>query len=145
MRSMMPATWATRAGRVLFLVGDCLFLTAVSCTATVVMHMMHSLEWGFMLDCVGGMILGMLVAMLMAFAVAPLLGSIESMTPSMVVAMLSPMSICVLDLFGWSLGQRGCLALGGAFGVGMFVFVQVYGLSCRKAIRWGLHAQGEVR
>lgn len=142
MRRIIPTTRAARAGRVLFLVGDCVFLAVVSATAMVVMHMMHGLGWGFMLDCASGMILAMLVATFMAFAVAPVLGSIESMTPSMVVAMLSPMSICVLELFGWSLGLRGCLALGGAIGVGMFVFVQIYGVSCRRALQRGLQARG---
>lgn len=144
MRKIMRTIRATRGGPVLFLVGDCLFLTVVSCAATVVMHMMHDLGWGFVLECVSGMILAMFLAMLMAFTVAPVLGSIESMIPSMVVAMLSPMSVCVLHLFGWSLGERGALALGGAFGVGMFVFVQVYGVSCRKALQWDLQARGET-
>lgn len=107
------------------------------------MHMMHRLGWGFVFESVSGMILAMVLAMIMSFAVAPVLGSIESMTPSMVIAMISPMSICVLHCLGWKPGERGAIALGVAFGVAMFVFVQVYGVSCRRALRGDPEVRGK--
>lgn len=130
----MPENSVMRSRFKLFLVGDCLFLIAVSSTGTIAMHMMHGPEWAFLFECVSGMVIAMLLAMLMAFAVAPILGSIESMTSSMVVSMLSPMLVCAAHLSGGGTGVTGALAIGVAAGIGMFAFVQAYGVSCRKRL-----------
>jgi len=143
---IMPGrTRVSRAVTAVYFFGDGLFLVVVSVTATVVMHMVHKAGWGFLPECATGMILAMLVGMLMALAAAPLLGSIESMAPSMVASMLSPMAVCVLHLLGWKPAEEVCIALGVVFGVGMFAFVQVYGAHCRAIFRRGRAGPGGVR
>lgn len=122
-----------RSRRIFFFIADSMFLVLAGIAATTAMHMVHQLEWPFIPTCLVGMVAAMLLQILMAFAAAPLLGSIESMVPSMIIAMISPMTICVLHLFGcestWPMGA----AIGAAFAVGMFVFIQLYGRSCRRA------------
>jgi hypothetical protein len=144
-RKPAPAVATTRGGASWFLVGDGLFLILVSCMGTGAMHMMHEVGWGFVLECLSGMVLAMLLAMLMALAVAPVLGSIESMVPAMVISMLSPMSVSALDLFGVDSDAWVALVLGITFGVGMFAFVQAYGASCRAAFRRGATDRGRTR
>jgi hypothetical protein len=118
----------------LFFVSDLAFLVLAGIAATLTMHLIHQLEWHFIPTCVIGMIAAMLVQMLMAFAVAPLLGSIESMVPSMIVAMVSPMTICVLHLFGCESTWVLAAAIGSVFAVITFTFIQFYARSCRDVL-----------
>lgn len=120
---------------ILFGIGDLLFLVAVGIIATLVMHGMHQLGWNFTLTCVVGMAAAMLVQMLMAFCVAPVLGSIESMTPSMVVGMVSPMSVCTLHMFGNNPDCMVALVVGAVFGAVMFAFVELYGAVVKRSLR----------
>jgi len=124
----------SRLQSILFGIGDCLFLVFVGAVTTVAMHLLHKLEWNFALTCFVGMLLAMAVQMLLALAVAPLLGSIESMVPSMVLAMLSPMSVCAAHLVGCELSWLACAALGAAFGLGMFLFIQTHGFFYRRSL-----------
>lgn len=125
----------THHGRhVLFFVGDFAFLVTAGVAATSTMHWIHQLEWPFVPTCVFGMFGAMVVQTLMAFAAAPLLGSIESMVPSMIVAMVSPMTICVLHLFGCESTWAMAAVIGAAFAVVMFTLLQLYGRSCRRAL-----------
>jgi len=118
----------------LFFVADLVFLVLAGIAATQTMHLIHQLEWPFIPTCVIGMIAAMLVQTLMAFAAAPLLGSIESMVPSMIVAMVSPMTICVLHLFGCDSTWALAAAIGSAFAVVTFTFIQFYACSCSHAL-----------
>ena len=120
---------------ILFGIGDFLFLVAVGMVTTVVMHGMHRLGWNFAVTCMVGMVAAMLVQMLMAFCVAPLLGSIESMIPSMVVGMISPMSVCTLHVFGHEPDCMAALVFGAFFGAAMFAFVEVYGAIVKRSLR----------
>lgn len=120
--------------RVLFACGDLLFLVGVGAVATLTMHGMHQLGWNFAVTCVVGMAAAMAVQMLMAFCAAPLLGSIETMVPSMVVGMISPMSVCALHLFG---REPDCIVAmfgGAAFGLAMFLFVEIYGVGVKRSL-----------
>lgn len=125
------ARWRT----FLFSIGDLLFLVAVGMIATLVMHAMHQLGWNFAVTCLVGMVAAMLVQMLMAFCAAPLLGSIETMTPSMIVAMVSPMSVCTLHMFGNNPDCMVALVAGALFGAAMFVFVEIYGAVVKRSLR----------
>lgn len=127
----VEARWRT----VLFGIGDLLFLVAVGMITTLVMHAMHQLSWNFTMTCVVGMVAAMLVQMLLAFCAAPLLGSIETMTPSMVVGMLSPMSVCTLHLFGREPDCMIALGVGVLFGVAMFAFVEIHGAVVKRSLR----------
>lgn len=120
---------------ILFGIGDLLFLVAVGMVATVSMHGMHQLGWNFAVTSVVGMVAAMLVQMLMAFCIAPLLGSIESMTPSMVVGMISPMSVCTLHMVGHESDCMVALLIGAIVGAAMFAFVEVYGAIVKRSLR----------
>lgn len=124
---------ALRRHSICFACGDLLFLSAVGMVATLVMHGMHLFDWNFAIVSIVGMAAAMLAQMLMAFGVAPLLGSIESMTPSMVVGMISPMSICTLHMFGCESSGGMALLIGAAFGALMFVFVEFYAARVRRS------------
>lgn len=119
----------------LFLFGDALFLLLVSVVATTLMHLVHELGWNLAFTLVCGMAVAMLVQMLLAFGAAPILGSIESMVPSMVVAMISPMSICTLDLFGFQLHWQESVLAGAVVGLIVFGLIQVHGFMCRRWLR----------
>jgi len=80
----------------LFSVGDSLFLITVGILAVTTMRLIDALAWHPVLTWVVGMGLAMLVQTLLAFAVAPILGSIESMVPSMPLAMICPMALELL-------------------------------------------------
>lgn len=129
--SHVPSRWRT----ILFGTGDLLFLVAVGMVATVVMHGLHQLGWNFTVTCLLGMVAAMLIQMLMAFCAAPLLGSIETMVPSMVVGMVSPMSVCTLHLFGREPDCMIALVGGAMFGAAMFVFVEVFGVMVKRSLR----------
>lgn len=118
----------------LFFVADLVFLVLAGIAATLTMHFIHQFEWPLILMSVIGMIAAMLVQTLMAFAAAPLLGSIESMVPSMIVAMVSPMTICVLHFWGCESNWPIATAIGSAFALGTFSFIQSYAQSCRNAL-----------
>ncbi|MBI1827277.1 MAG: hypothetical protein HY287_03745 [Planctomycetes bacterium] len=125
----------THRGRsIFFFVGDLMFLASAGMATTLTMHLVHQLRWPFVPTCFVGMVAAMLVQTLMAFAAAPLFGSIESMVPSMIVAMMSPMTICVLHLFGCESTWPMAAAIGSVFALGMFVFIQAYGLAYRKTL-----------
>ena len=119
----------------MFDVGDCLFLTLTGTLAVAAMRLVNESDWGFAITCIAGMALAMAVQILLAFCVSPVLGSIETMTPSMVVAMASSMSACALHLFGFELSWPAACGVGAAVGAGMFVFVVAYGDVCKRTLR----------
>ncbi|MEK7732493.1 MAG: hypothetical protein AAB363_11620 [Planctomycetota bacterium] len=80
-----------------------------------------------------GMALAMLVQTILAFAATPLLGSIETMVPSMVLAMLCPMALDLLEMIGVDLGWSWTIGFGAELGFAMFLFVEIYGVRCRKS------------
>jgi len=135
MKSIRDNQGQQRLRSIMFGFGDCLFLLLVSTVAIVVMHLIHQLGWNFALTWLAGMAVAMVSQTLLALSVAPILGSIESMTPSMVVAMMSPMMVCTLNLTGYHLSRSGCFGLGAAFGVGMFLFIETYGCVYKRSLR----------
>ena len=118
----------------LFFVCDLVFLVLAGIAATLTMHLFHKLEWPFIPTSVIGMIAAMLVQTLIAVAAAPLLGSIESMVPSMIVAMVSPMTMCVLHLLGCESMWPIAVGVGAAFAIVMFFFVRAYARTCKGAL-----------
>jgi len=96
------------------------------------MHMAHMTEWGFAVEVAIGMVVAMLVQIILAWLAAPLLGSIETMAPSMLVAMIAPMTICLLHGSGCELTWSGALLIGAASGVLASSLLAVYGASCRR-------------
>jgi len=123
--------WSPPAPCALFLWGDLAVLVLVGVVATLAMHCTHRLGWPFVATTVLGMVAAMIAQMLLAFAVSPLLGSIESMVPSMVVGMTSPMVVCTLHLLGCESTWPMALAIGTIFGAGTQLYVRLYGRACR--------------
>lgn len=119
---------------IFFFLVDFVFLVLVSIAATLVMHMIHMFEWSFVPTSLIGMIAAMLVQTVMAFAAAPLLGSIETMVPSMIVAMLSPMSICLLHLFGCESTWMMAVVAGSGFAIATFAVIQLYARSYARTL-----------
>jgi triacylglycerol esterase/lipase EstA (alpha/beta hydrolase family) len=106
----------------------------VGAVTTAAMHLAHDLNWNFATTCILGMLLAMAIQMPLAWLVAPVLGSIESMLPSMVLVMVSPMSVCAAHLMGCKMPWFSCAGLGAAFGVGMFVIIQTQSRVYRRTV-----------
>ncbi len=117
--------------RISFALGDCIFLMTVGVLAAVAMLFANTLECNSVLQSFTGMALAMLVQSLLALMVAPLLGSIETMTPSMVVAMGTPMILEAWGMLGLELAARTALPLGAALGLFAFLLLELYGVRCR--------------
>ncbi len=120
--------------RILFFVADLVFLVLAGIAATMAMHMIHMLEWPFVPTSLIGMLAAMLVQTVMAIAAAPLLGSIESMVPSMVVAMTGPMVICVFHLFRCESTWMMAAVTGSGFAIGTFALIRLYARSCAHTL-----------
>lgn len=118
----------------LFRLGDAVFLTAVGAESGVVMQWVHQLEWNFLAISVLGMAAAMAVQMLLSFGLSPLLGSIETMAPSMVVAMVIPMLMDVGELMGWMMQRRESALVGGALGLMFFLYLEWYGAGVRRRL-----------
>lgn len=125
-----PALTSALSRSRLFFVADFVFLVLAGVAATLMMHLIHQLEWPFLPTCIVGMVAAMFIQTLMAFGAAPLLGSIESMVPSMIVGMTSPMTICVLHLFGCESTWVMATVVGSAFAIATFALIQRYARSC---------------
>lgn len=126
------AALGNRGHRIAIAVGDLLFLSLAGAATMAAMHLAHMIGWGFVLEMTIGMTGAMLVQVILAWLTAPLLGSIETMAPSMLIAMIAPMSLCLLHGTGCVPTWAGALGLGAAAGVLTFLLLTVYGNSCRR-------------
>ncbi len=110
----------------------------VGAEAAGIMSLLHQREWNFFLASILGMAAAMVVQMLMAFAASPLLGSIETMAPSMVVAMGVPIFMDAGELAGWTMGRVDAGLLGAALGVTYFLHLECYGTVYKRRLarRW---------
>lgn len=120
--------------RLLFRIGDAVFLAAVGAESGAVMQWLHQLEWNFFAVSIVGMAAAMGVQMLLAFGSSPILGSIETMAPSMVVAMVVPMLVDVAEIMGWMLTRYEAAFLGAALGVLFFTYLEWYGTAFRRRL-----------
>lgn len=118
----------------LFKVGDGLFLALVGGVSAGAMRVAHDLEANMLLSMAAGMGLAMFLQTILALAVAPVLGSIEAMVPSAVVAMLAPVTVCVFELGGHPIALQSSLGSGALAGIAVFALLQRYQSSCRKAL-----------
>ncbi len=119
-------------------IGDLLFLALVGAATTATMHMAHMIEWGgwgFLAEMAIGMAIAMLLQVILAWLAAPLLGSIETMAPSMLLAMVAPMTVCLLHGSDCELTWSAAMWCGAAAGVLASSLLLLYGVSCR---RWAL-------
>jgi len=113
-------------------IGDLIFLALVGAATMLAMHTAHMIEWWFAIEVAIGMVLAMLVQVMLAWLAAPLLGSIETMAPSMLLAMIAPMVLCILHGGGCTLSWMEAVALGAAAGVLASLLLFVYAASCRR-------------
>lgn len=130
-------------GGFLFLCGDAVFLAAVGAESGAVMQWLHGLEWNFWVASVIGMAVAMGVQMLLGFGLSPLLGSIETMAPSMVVAMAVPMLLDVAEITAWMIRRTDAALLGATFALLYFLYLQWYGAAFqhRLALIWSTGAK----
>jgi hypothetical protein len=112
-----------------------MFLLTIGAVAAACMRLVDSLGWNPVLTWVVGMAFAMAAQTLLAFAAAPLLGSIETMVPSMIVAMICPMALDLLEMIGVDLGWSWSVACGAGFGLAVLMFVEGYGVLCRRSLR----------
>jgi hypothetical protein len=124
----------------LFCPGDCVFLLLVGSATTVVMRLVHGAVSNMVLAWLAGMALAMVAQIALAICVAPVLGSLESMVPSMVVAMAAPMSVCLLDWTGYLPSTGVAAGLGAGAGLAVFFWVRLEARKARNASRSGLDA-----
>jgi len=96
------------------------------------MQVLHQSEWNFLAVSLLGMAAAMGIQMLPSFGLSPLLGSIETMAPSMVVATLVPMLVDVAEIMGWMFGRFEAAFLGAAFGLLFFGYLAWYGTFVRR-------------
>lgn len=120
--------------RLLFRIGDAVFLAAVGAESGAVMQWLHQLEWNLFAISIVGMAAAMGVQMLLAFGLSPVLGSIETMAPSMVVAMMVPMLVDVAEIMGWMLTRHEAAFLGAAYGLLFFAYLEWYGTAFRRRL-----------
>ncbi|HWB84410.1 MAG TPA: hypothetical protein VG675_09745 [Bryobacteraceae bacterium] len=128
----------TRHRATLFAIGDITFLMLTGSATNAAMMAIHAVQWNCLATVSVGMVAAMAVQMIAATLAAPILGSIETMVPSMLVGMSSPMLICFADALGIRTTYASAVSLGAIFGA--FVFVV---LSCwhRKHLPAGSSAQ----
>jgi len=125
MTAPLPKRW-------LFALGDTLFLFAVSLGTSAVMYLSHTLNIPFVSATLGGMLAAMALQVVMAVAISPLLGSIESMVPSMVLGMLSPMVVCLAHLAGVRVTLESTLMIGAGTALLFHLYLHQHALSCRR-------------
>lgn len=111
----------------IFVLGDALFLMTVGSASTFAMHLVHTLEWNIAVTLILGMAAAMGVQLVLATAAAPLLGSIETMVPSMIVGALSPMQLCAVELVGYHETRGIAILAGAAFGLATLILLQIWG------------------
>ncbi len=117
-----------------FASGDLVFMIGVTATAAWVMNVGHQPRWGVAVGMVVGMSLAMLVQTTLAFAAAPVLGSIETMVPTMVAAMAGSTAVCLLHLFGREPTSATALQVGVGFGVLVFCLIKAYAWRFRQSL-----------
>lgn len=120
---------------VLFALADALFLMIVGLASNSAMHLIHTLEWNIALTLVLGMAAAMAVQMALAVLATPVLGSIETMVPSMIVGMLSPMQLCAVELIGYHPPPVTGVLAGAAFGLATFAALRSWGRSHSRFLR----------
>jgi hypothetical protein len=119
----------------IFSCGDCLFLVFTGAAASLAMHLFHSLGWHWAVVLPLGMVAAMLIQIVLAKSVAPFLGSIESLIPSMVVAMFVPMLVCLLTLTGAGMSDwAAALWLGALGGTGVFLLIKLFEYRYKNAL-----------
>lgn len=141
--SMEENSWANNEGvvrsrmslrEIAFGGGDLVFMVGVTATAAWAMNIGHQPQWGVAVGIVVGMSLAMLAQTALALAAAPVLGSIETMVPTMVAAMVGSTAVCLFHLIGWEPTAATALQLGAGFGIIVFCLVKAYGWSFRRSL-----------
>ena len=120
---------------VLFALADALFLMIVGSASNSAMHLVHALEWNFSITLLLGMAAAMGIQMVLAVLAAPVLGSIETMVPSMIVGMLSPMQLCAIELVGYHAARATGVLAGAALGLAIFIVLRLWGRCRSRSLR----------
>lgn len=114
--------------------GDLVFMVGVTAIAAWAMNVGHQPQWGVAVGIVVGMSLAMLVQTTLALAAAPVLGSIETMVPTMVAAMAGSTAVCLLHLFGQEPTSAAAVQVGVGFGILVFCLIRAYAARFRRSL-----------
>lgn len=102
------------------------------------MHLVHQTGVGLLAATLLGMTAAMLVQIVLATAVAPLLGSIESMVPSAVVGMTVPGLVCLLTFVGMPWHRSTLYTAAALVALAFSLWTKVYAWQCRRRFRQGV-------
>ena len=128
----VPERGRSTLGSVLFAVGDAALLVTVAVAGTWVMHRVHETGVGFLAAVLLGTSAATIVQIVLAIAVAPLLGSIESMVPSALVGMTTPALVCAAALLGAGWHRPTLLAVAALVALAFSAWLKVYAWRCRR-------------
>lgn len=121
--------------RMAFSVGDLALSLTVSIAGSRVIQVAHEMERSLAVGILLGMLASMLVQLLLATLAAPILGSIESMVPTAVVAMSLPAVVCVLSLLGLGWRRSQLDAATATIALVFWLWTIAYAHRCRHRLR----------
>lgn len=117
-----------------FLAGDLALYVVLGIEAAFSMHLAHEHVAGVMAATLSGMVLGMLVATGTAFMFRPLLGSIETTVPAMIVGMAGGAVVCLFMLTVGTPTANLVVRLGVGGGMLTFGWIAAFGSGCRRRL-----------
>lgn len=121
--------------RMAFSVGDLALILAVAIAGSHVMQLAHEVGLPLAVGILLGMLASMLVQLLLATLASPLLGSIESMVPTAVIAMALPAVVCVVSLLGLDWRPSQLDAATATIGLLFWLWTIAYAHRCRLRFR----------
>lgn len=134
----VPPVGAIRARavrRIAFSVGDLALILTVAIAGSRVMQVAHETGLPLAVGLLLGMLASMLVQLLLATLAAPILGSIESMVPTAVIAMTLPAVVCVLSLLGLDWRRSQLDAATATIALAFWLWTIAYAHRCRHRFR----------
>lgn len=131
----LRAILARALPRMAFSVGDLALILTVAIAGSRVMQVTHEMGLPLAVGILVGMLASMLVQLLLATLAAPILGSIESMVPTAVVAMSLPAVVCVLSLLGLDWRRSHLDAATATIASVFWLWTIAYAHGCRRRFR----------
>ena len=118
-----------------FSIGDLALILTVAIAGSRVMQVAHEMGFPLAVGLLFGMLASMLVQLLLATLAAPILGSIESMVPTAVIAMTLPAVVCLLSLLGLDWRRAQLDAATATLALAFWLWTIAYAHRCRRRFR----------
>lgn len=131
----LGASVARAVRRMAFSLGDLALILTVAIAGSRVMQLAHEMSLPLAVGILLGMLASMLVQLLLATLAAPILGSIESMVPTAVIAMALPAVVCVLALLGLDWRRTQLDAATATIASLFWLWTIAYAHGCRRRFR----------